>query len=977
MNFPYHLHCMFADTSNLVLKKVEPWNSVRVTFNMPVEAARKLKELAERRDSILRELGILAIQIEGDRVISLTLESKSSDQAEVNIGLPTRSSVTNINGMDLTGADQSRSDNQRLLGSSDMVHAVTSIAMQDGLDISSSAHVMPLCDGKLKTLPTVVDAVGTPLSKSVDFGSSQIRSTSGSYGQNGATTQSGADISLIAQHVAINQLSYELQQQFEQQQQQQQSLFNNDISGQMNNGFIMPACGQIRASTDVPASLGMLQQTQSAGGRVWPRVDDRMPISQNIASSSPLLVNLLKSPGGRHPPPNLMIPPRLLPPELCLPGNFVMPPQKRKRNQQRMPKRPKLELASNEISGSLAAPGAASSSSVVTQFSFLQGTCAAESLVPSASSASGLPGHVPNNPFAMSAAAAGCLDAQSRHHRFMINPYTGDLEEVDDADEAEARLWDVSRSSTEMNSNSWMSARQSSMASGRTSSPLLSSSMHLPFGLEASTHNLNMTKLASLTSAQNSFAGLHRVLGTNLQPALSRVPTVQVPNALNIPPSVPDVSRSSLHVNPAVTSSLSFSLLYSSPSLMTSSKPQTISPVLAYPETLGLVPPQVLDRSNSSLHANLLSSTFQHLSSSHTSLPFSSSPFQSIPAIASNFPAIGSGQSAVNALPPTVSSHLSNYAITSSFHHLYAMAVPPASAGSIVCPVQSQAPGSALSVIPSSIPPSEVKTTLEMKSVFDATSCVTAGVETRREQGRHAPLDTTSALMLGKLQLPKPATVACSPILSKLPVATSQGCLSLENTGGIALNQIFSLERLPIVEKAKPTVSGTVVPDTISMFSRQAPVASSSLHARDVPDCQTSSSVSTSESANKALSEAVLHSVISEDAVAQKVETNNTHDSRPSVTFPVAVLPCSSHQQQEIFSLSVALGQNGRIPIATCSSIDRGKPDSASDAHDGEVTVAHGASGNCIQTVTSEASDVGDFSSTNTSTSEETGKLCL
>lgn len=57
---------------------------------MPVEAARRLKELAERRDSILRELGILAVQIEGDQVISLTLESKSSDpsSAEVVVSFP-------------------------------------------------------------------------------------------------------------------------------------------------------------------------------------------------------------------------------------------------------------------------------------------------------------------------------------------------------------------------------------------------------------------------------------------------------------------------------------------------------------------------------------------------------------------------------------------------------------------------------------------------------------------------------------------------------------------------------------------------------------------------------------------------------------------------------------------------------------------------------------------------------------------------
>ena len=62
---------------------MEPWNSVRVTFNIPKEAAIRLKNLAEQGDQTLRQLGVLAVQIEGDRVISLTIAGKNNETTEV------------------------------------------------------------------------------------------------------------------------------------------------------------------------------------------------------------------------------------------------------------------------------------------------------------------------------------------------------------------------------------------------------------------------------------------------------------------------------------------------------------------------------------------------------------------------------------------------------------------------------------------------------------------------------------------------------------------------------------------------------------------------------------------------------------------------------------------------------------------------------------------------------------------------------
>lgn len=72
---------------------MQPWNSVKVTFDIPKEAAERLHLLAVQGNVRLIELGILSVEIVGQS--NATVVSNHNNNTNNNVTATTTNSTTN------------------------------------------------------------------------------------------------------------------------------------------------------------------------------------------------------------------------------------------------------------------------------------------------------------------------------------------------------------------------------------------------------------------------------------------------------------------------------------------------------------------------------------------------------------------------------------------------------------------------------------------------------------------------------------------------------------------------------------------------------------------------------------------------------------------------------------------------------------------------------------------------------------------
>ena len=247
------LKIIFSDNEkDLLVEKIEPWNSVRVTLKLPLEAANKLKHLAEQQNYLLKEMGVLAVQI-GKQQFSLN-HARPSQHVPFNASmLPNVPTNSLLNSPSLASS---------LFSSSLSLQNYNSSVY----NTSVSVHLSTAISSSLNSLPVSL----------MHLSSQTIQKFSSSYQTitqtKGAVQSKNFQKNLILNKELVNNID---------------ATSENSPTYSKFQGLPYTNFSSKNAFSNINLSNNQTENISTTS-------------NQNFVSSSPLLVNLLRSPGSRN-----------------------------------------------------------------------------------------------------------------------------------------------------------------------------------------------------------------------------------------------------------------------------------------------------------------------------------------------------------------------------------------------------------------------------------------------------------------------------------------------------------------------------------------------------------------------------------------------------------------------------------------------------------------------------------------------------